>query len=187
MGLFDRIKTTAAGVGSSLAKGTGKIAGKATVEAKEAAKIVAVKADIAAVQAEIDTGYVAIGKLYVEKLLAGMEITDFGASATLKLLEPKLEKKMALEKELGALEKALADSQVLQERQLVQNEVDEIKAKLDKAKAMGAISDEDYAARLAKANKKLDHFDDIRMLKKQKELGLLTSDEFDAKVNALLA
>ena len=187
MGLFDRIKTTAAGVGSSIAKGTGRIAGKATVEAKEAAKITAVKADIAAVQAEIETGYVTIGKLYVEKLLAGAEIPDFGAGPTLKLIEPKLEKKLALEKELGELEKALADSQVLQERQLVQNEVDEIKAKLDKAKAMGALTDEDYAARLAKANKKLDHFDEIRMLKKQVELGLLSSAEFDAKVNALLA
>ena len=94
---------------------------------------------------------------------------------------------MELEKELVELEKALADSQILQERQLVQNEIDEIKAKLDKAKAMGAITDDDYNARLAKANKKIEHFDDIRMLKKQKELGLLSSDEFDAKVNALLA
>lgn len=187
MGLFDRIKTTAAGVGSSLAKGTGRIVGKATVEAKEAAKIAAVKADISTVQAEIETGYIAIGKLYVEKLLAGVEISDFGAGPTLKLIEPKLEKKIALEKELAELEKALADSQVLQERQLIQNEVDEIKAKLDKAKAMGAISEADYAERLAKANKKLDHFEDIRMLKKQKELGLLSSEEFDAKVNALLA
>ena len=51
---------------------------------------------------------------------------------------------------------------------------------------MGAITDADYAAKLAQANKKLDHFEDIRMLKKQKELGLLTSDEFDAKVGELL-
>ena len=110
MGLFDRIKTTASGIGSSIAKGTGQLAGKATVEAKEAAKIVAVKADIAAVQADIETGYTAIGKLYVDKLLAGVEISDFGAGPTLKLIEPKLEKKLALEKELAELEKALADS-----------------------------------------------------------------------------
>ena len=187
MGLFDRIKTTASGIGSSIAKGTGRLASKATVEAKEAAKIAAVKADISAIQAEIETGYVTIGKLYVEKLLAGAEISDFGAGPTLKLLEPKLEKKLQLEKELAELEKTLADSLVLQERQLVQNEIDEIKAKLDKAKAMGAITEDDYNARLAQANKKLDHFEEIRMLKKQKELGLLSSEEFDAKVNALLA
>ena len=138
-------------------------------------------------QAEIDTAYVTIGKLYVDKLLAGAEITDFGAGPTLKLIEPKIEKKMELEKELLALEKALADSQILQERQIVQNEIDEIKAKLDKAKAMGAITDADYNERLAKAGKKLEHFDEIRMLKKQKDLGLLSSAEFDEKVNALLA
>jgi hypothetical protein len=187
MGLFDRIKTSAAGVGASISKGVGQVAGKATVEAKEAAKIAAVKADIAAVQAEIDTGYVAIGKAYVDTALAGKEVSDIGVGATLKLIEPKLEKKMALEKELIELEKALADSQILQERQLVQAEVDEVKAKLDKAKAMGAITDADYDARLAQANKKLEHFDEIRMLKKQKELGLLNEDEFQKKVAALIA
>ena len=187
MGLFDRMKTTVSGIGASITKGAGQIAGKGAVEAKEAAKIVAVKADIAAVQAEIDTNYVAIGRAYVDACVAGKEVSDIGVGGTLKLLEPKLEKKMSLEKELADLERALADSQVLQERQLVQNEVDEIKAKLDKAKAMGAITDADYAAKLAQAHKKLDHFEDIRMLKTQLELGLITQAELDQKVAALLA
>ena len=187
MGLFDRMKTSAAGIGAAVSRGVGHVTGKATVEAKEVAKIAAVKADIAAIQAEIDTGYVQIGKAYVDACIAGKEVSDIGAGATLKMMEPKLEKKIALEKELVELEKSLADSQMMQERALVQAEVDDIKAKLDKAKAMGAITDADYNAKLAHANKKLDHFEDIRMLKKQKELGLLTSAEFDAKVQALLA
>ena len=187
MGLFDRVMTTASGIGSSLAKGVAQVAGKATVEAKEQAKIAAVKADIAAVQAEIDTGYVAIGKAYVDAAIAGKEVSDIGVGPTLKLIEPKLEKKMALEKELIELEKALADSQILQERQIVQAEVNAEKEKLDKAKAMGAITEADYNARLAKANKKMEHFDEIRMLKKQKELGLINDAEFNQKVEALLA
>ena len=187
MGLFDRVKTSAAGIGASLSKGVGQFAGKATVEAKEAAKIAAVKADIAAVQAELDTGYVQIGKAYVDACIAGKEVSDIGCGATLKMMEPKLEKKMELEKELVQLEKALSDSQIMQERMLIQAEVDEIKAKLDKAKAMGAISDADYNAKLAQASKKLEHFEDIRMLKKQKELGLLSDAEFKAKVDELLA
>ena len=52
---------------------------------------------------------------------------------------------------------------------------------------MGAITDADYAAKLAQANKKLDHFEDIRMLKTQLELGLITQAELDQKVAALLA
>jgi hypothetical protein len=39
---------------------------------------------------------------------------------------------------------------------------------------------------LAQANKKLEHFDDIRMLKKQKELGLISDEELNAKINDLL-
>ena len=52
---------------------------------------------------------------------------------------------------------------------------------------MGAITDADYAAKLAQANKKLDHFEDICMLKTQLELGLITQAELDQKVAALLA
>ena len=187
MGLFDRMKTSAAGIGSSLAKGVGSVAGKATVEAKEAAKITAVKADIAAIMAEINTVYTAIGKAYVDAAIAGKEVGDIGVMPQLKLLEPKLEKKMELEKTLIELEKALADSQILQERQLIQAKVDEVKAKLDKAKQMGVISDEDYAERLAKASKELDNFEEIRRLKRQKEMGLLSEEEYQAKYNALLA
>ena len=187
MGMFDRIKSTASGVASSVAKGTGTLAGKATVEAKEQAKILAVKADIAAVQSEIDVGYIAIGKLYVEKLLEGVEISDFGAGETLKLLEPKLEKKMNLEKELVELEKALDESMLLQEKAVLEAEYEQQKAKLDKAKAMGVISDSDYNEKLAQAHKKVDHFSDIRMLKKQKELGIITEAEMKQKIDALLS
>ena len=187
MGLFDRMKTTASGIGSSLATGIGQVAGKATVEAKEAAKITAIKADIAAVQAEINTAYVVIGKAYVDTAVAGKEVSDIGVGPTLKLLEPKLEKKMELEKELIALEKALGDSQILQERQILQRELDAQKEKLEKALAMGVISAEDYGAKLAQAGKRLEHFEDIRKLDKQKELGLLTQEEYDAKVKAMLA
>lgn len=187
MGLFDRVKTTAGGVVGSMARGAGQLAGKAAVEAKEQAKIAAVKADIAAVQSEIDIGYVSIGKLYVEKLLAGVEISDFGAGETLKILEPKLEKKMNLEKELIALEKALDESLLMQEKAALEAEFEEQKAKLDKAKAFGAITDADYNAKIAQARKKVDHFADIRMLKKQKELGIIDDAEMNAKLKELLA
>lgn len=187
MGLFDRVVTSAAGIGSAFTKGAGQVLGKSTVEAKEAAKIVAVKADITAVEAEVETAYVAIGRAYVETAMAGKPICDIGCAATLKALEPKLEKLMALKKELTELEKALHNSQILQERQLVQNEVDEAKARLDKAKAMGVITDADYTARLAKEMKKLDCFEELRNLKMQKEMGLITDDEMQKKVEALLS
>lgn len=186
MGLFDRVRTSAAGIGSSLMKGAGQVAGKATVEAKESAKIAATKADIAAVQAEIDTAYTAIGRAYVETAIAGKEICDIGCASTLKALEPKLERMQELQKELIALEKALDESQILQERQLIQAEIDEAKAKLDKAKAMGVISEEDYNAKLAHEMKKLDCYQELRNLKKQKEMGIISEAEMQAKVKAIL-
>lgn len=187
MGLFDRIKTTTGVAGSAFAKGATQLAGKATHEAKEAAKMAAVKADLAALQAEIDSAYTVIGAAYVNYLLKGGEAMDIGCGPTLALLEPKLEKKIALEEELANLEKELTNSQILQERQLVQEEFDAIKAKLDKAKAMGAIHDADYAEKLSQAQKKLDHFDEIRMYRKQREMGIITEEEMNIKITALLS
>ena len=167
MGLFNRIKTGIGGAVSGMAKGAGTMAAKGTVEAKEQAKIVAVKADITALQSEIDLGYSAIGKLYVDKLIQGEDLPDIGAAKTLKMLEPKLEKKMELEKELIELEKALDNSIIMQEMAVLESEFEAQKAKLDKAKGMGVLSDADYDAKIAQARKKIDHFEEIRMLKKQ--------------------
>lgn len=187
MGFLGRIKTSTIGIGNAIARGTGHIAGKATVETKEAAKITAVQADLAALDAEIETGYASVGKMIVEKILAGEDYPDFGAGPTLRAMAPKFQKRKELESLLGRLEKELSDMQILQERQIVQNEVDAVKAKLDKARSLGAITESDYSAMLEQANRKLVHFDEIRMLRKQKELGLITAAEFEAKVNALLS
>lgn len=187
MGLFDRVKTTVSVAGSAVAKGTSQLAGKAVHEAKESAKISAVKADLLALEAEINSAYTAIGKAYVDTLLQGTELPDIGCSTTLSLLEPKLEKKIILEQELAKLEKELTNSQILQERQLVEEEFENIKAKLDKAKAMGAISDSDYNEKIQQAKKKLEHFEEIRMYKKQCEMGIITEEEMTVKINSLLS
>ncbi len=186
MGLFDRVKTTASGIGNSVAKTSGQLLGKATVEVKENAKIAAVKADISAIEAEIDVCYTAIGRAYVETALKGGEICDIGCAQTLKLLEPKLEKKIVLEKELAELEKNLVNSQIMQERHLIQQEIDEAKAKLDKAKNIGALDENEYQQLLSKEMKKLEYFDDIRKIKQQKELGLISEEEMKIKIAAIL-
>lgn len=186
MGFFDRVVTSASGIGAALSKGAGQVVGKTTVEAKGGAKIAAVKADIVAIEAEVETAYTAIGRAYVETAMAGKEICDIGCAATLKALEPKLERLVKMREELVNLERELQDSQILQERQLVQNEVDAAKAKLDKAKAMGVITEADYNERLAREMRKIDRFEDLRNLKRQKEFGLITDEEMEAKVNAIL-
>lgn len=187
MSFFDRVKTSATNLGSSIAKGANQFVGKSTVETKEAAKIAVIKAELDALQAELDHGYIQIGKAYVDACIARGEVVDIGVEDILKILGPKLDKKVELEQKIIELEKTLADSQIMQERSIVQEEFDKVKAKLDKALGMGALTREEYDVMLLQAGKKLRYFDEIRMLKKQKDLGIIDSNEYDVKLEEILS
>ena len=50
---------------------------------------------------------------------------------------------------------------------------------------MGVLSDAEYASMLAVARRKLDCFEEIRRLEKQKELGILSAEAFAAKMQEL--
>lgn len=187
MGVFDKIKITASGIGQSMSKGTEQIVSQFTVETKENAKIVAIKADIVAIDAELNACYADIGKLYVKATISGKNIEDIGCQDIIKTIKPKIAKKINLKKELYALEQELADSMLLQERKLVQDEVNKKIENLDRAKSIGALSEEEYSEYVSKEIKKLENFDAIRKLKKQKELGIITEDEMQEKITALLS
>ena len=59
------------------------------------------------------------------------------------------------------------------------------KNKLDKALAMDVLSQDEYDVKLAIAKKKVDNFDEIRRVKQQAEMGLITKEEKDARLRAL--
>lgn len=123
MGVFDKIMITANVIGQSMSKGTGQIVSQIAVETKENAKIAAIKADIVAIDAELNSCYMDIGKLYVKAIIAGKNVGDIGCQDVLRTLKPKITKKVNLKKELYSLERELSDSMILQERKLVQDEV----------------------------------------------------------------
>jgi len=110
---------------------------------------------------------------------------DIGVADVLKHMEPKLEKKRELEIELARIEKGLGDAAVLQDKQFLEREFLKEKEKLDKAKQMGVVSDDEYVAMLAFARRRVDCFEDVRRLEKQRDLGILSAEAFAAKMREL--
>lgn len=107
------------------------------------------------------------------------------ASDLLKLMDPKMTKKQELEQKIIELEKEISTKNVLREKQLVEEEYLAEKVKLDRALAMDVISQSDYDVRLAIAKKKVDNFEEIRRVKQQADMNLITKEERDAKIKAL--
>lgn len=179
MGIFDKVKDVAsAAVGSTIHT------------TKENAKLMGVRAELSTLNEDLKASYEMIGRRYVDFLVEGPadvvgSMPDIGVSDVLRHMEPKLEKRKALEEELARIEKELGDAAVLQDKQVMEKEFLKEKEKLDKAKKMGVLSDQEYESMLLVARRRLDCFEDVRRLEKQKALGILSAEAFAAKMREL--
>ena len=185
MGFFNKIKTQASSIGNSISDSVGQVSGDALTASKENAKLIAIKAEIASIDGNLEIAYKEIGKKYVEHLAKTGEYFEIGVKNTLMQIEPKLEQKEKLENELIEIEKMLKDQLIMQEKAQFQREFDEEKAKLDKAYKMDVISKDEYDTKLAKIQTKLNNFEEIRKIKKQYEMELISEQEMKQKLASL--
>jgi len=185
MGLFDKVKTVASSVSSAAGDAAATVGGNALTSAKENAKLVAIKGEISTIDSQLNTAYIQIGKKYVEQAAATGDVSDIGVMDILNSIEPKLDKKVELEDELIEIEKQLKDQLIMTEKANAQRIFDEEKAKFDKALKMDVMSQDEYNENIAKAQSKLDNFDQIRRLKEQLSMDIITKSEFNTKISAL--
>ena len=61
----------------------------------------------------------------------------------------------------------------------------EEKTKLDRALAMDVISQDEYNFKISVARKKVDNFEEIRRVEQQCEMGIISKEERNAKIEAL--
>jgi len=185
MGFFNKVKTQASNIGSAVSDSVGQVSGGALASSKENAKLVAIKAEIASINGNLELAYKEIGRKYIEHVANTGEYFEIGVKDTMTQIEPKLEKKEELENELIEIEKILKDQLIMQEKAVFQREFDEETAKLNKAYKMDVLSKADYDAKLLKAQTKLDNFEEIRRVKKQYDMDLITKDEMNEKLSSL--
>jgi hypothetical protein len=185
MGFFNKMKTQAGNISSAVSNTVSQVSGDTLSASKENTKLIAIKAEIASINGNLEIAYKEIGRKYVEHFAKTGEYFEIGVKATLSQIEPKLEKKEELENELIEIEKMLKDQLIMQEKAVFQREFDEEKLKLEKAYKMDVISKNDYEIKLSKAQSKLDNFEEIRRVKKQYDMDLITEDEMNEKLSLL--
>ena len=185
MGLFDKVTKTAATIGQSTLNSAAKVGSNVGVAAQDQSELAGLKMQLNAVNQELDASYVQVGRKYVDYVIASGQMPGVDVSSILKLMEPKLEQKQALQAKIVALEKKIKDQNILREREMAEAEFLREKDKLDKALQMDVLSQADYDLKVAAARRKLDNFEEIKRVEKQYEMKLITREEFDAKMRAL--
>ncbi|WP_462180066.1 hypothetical protein [Pseudoalteromonas gelatinilytica] len=185
MGLFDRIKTQANTIGTNISESTSKLTSDISTASKEKSKLSAINSEITSLNGQLNIAYQDIGKKYVSNLLENQgENVEVALKDTLDRIEPILEQKLELEKEAIEIEKKLKDQIILQEKAIFQREYDEEKEKLEKAVKLNLLTEKEMQEKLARAQLKLDNFDNIRKVKKQYDMKLISKDELNEKLSS---
>jgi len=187
MGVFDKALKTASNIGKATVDGVAKVGSNVGVAAQDNSELAGLKMQVNAIEQELDASYVMIGRKYVEYILASGDMGPVDVSDTLKLMDPKITKKQELEAQIVELEKKLKDQAVLREKQMAEQEFLAEKSKLDKALQMDVMTQDEYNLKLAKAQKKYDNFEEIRRIEAQCDMGIITKEEKNAKIDALMS
>jgi len=185
MSLINNLKAVTKATTESLSKAANDAISIVVTASKENAKLNNIKTEIISINSDLDAAYKQIGEKYAEYVLKTKEMPGIDVSNILKFMEPKLEKKGELEKELIEIEKRLKDQVIFQEKSQLEEQFKLQKESLDKALAMNIISEQEYDEKLMNFRKKIDNFEAIRNIKKQYELGIISYEELQSKLQDL--
>ena len=110
----------------------------------------------------------------------------FDVSDFLTIIKQDQAKKKELENQLAEVEKRAKQNALIREKTKAEEAFEQEKGVLDKALAMEILSKEEYEQKLNIARKKVKNFEKIKKIEQQFEMGIITKEEKDEKINALL-
>ena len=110
----------------------------------------------------------------------------FDVSDFLTIIKQDQAKKKELENQLAEVEKRAKQNTLLREKTKAEESFEQEKGVLDKVLAMEIISKEEYEQKLNIARKKVENFEEIKKIEQQFEMGIITKEEKDEKINAIL-
>lgn len=182
MDFFDKATRVAKNVGDNV-KNSAKTVYNSTKEQSELAGLNVQKANI---ERKLNTGYAEIGKRYVEYIALCDTEAVFQVDDIMESMQSDLEKLDEVKTQIADMEAAIKQNNLEKLQKKSEEEYQAVKRKLDKALEMDIISAEDYDAKLAAAQKKLDNYEVLRKLELQYEMDIITKAEYEEKVKAVL-
>lgn len=182
MAFFNNLKNTAGVLGKNAAN----VVNTGATDAKEASELAEIKRELGSIENDINSGYTQVGKKFVDYVIKTNEMPGVDVSDILRMLQPKFERRDELQAQVIEIEKRRKDRTLLQEKSAVEAEVQAEIDKLDKALAMDLIGRDEYDAKVARLNKRIEHFEDIKKVQQKCEMGIITAAERDKEIETLL-
>jgi len=183
MAFFSNLKNTASSIGGA-AKNT---LNTGMTDAKDSSELAELKRELSTIEADITSGYAQVGKKYVDYIKRTSDMGGVDVTSELNMLGPKFERKEELMAMMVEIEKRMKDRTLLQEKSKVEAEVQVEIDKLDKAKAMDLVSQDEYDLKVSRLRKRVDNFEAIKKAEQKCEMGITTPAERDAEIAALLS
>ncbi len=182
MGIFDKALRVAKNVGNTAVN----VGSNVGTSAQDKSEVAGLKMQINAIEQELSAAYIQIGKKYVDYVMDSGDMGNVDVADILRMMDPKITRKKELEAQLVEVEKRMKQSDILREKGYAEQEFEKEKSKLDKALSMEIISQEEYESKLYIAQKKLDNFEAIRKLGQQHDMGIISKEEYNEKMKALM-
>lgn len=182
MDLFSKATKVAKEVGSSVVN-AGNVFGSVTKEQTELANL---KIQKTALNRKTEGQYAEIGKRYIAYISNTFNTRPFDVQDVLDAMQPNLEKMSEIDAQIAEKEKMIKESNAERDRKKAQEQFEAEKKKLDKARELDVITEEEYAAKMTSAQKKLDNFELLRKVEIQYDMDIITKEEYEEKVKNIL-
>ena len=161
----------------------GKEIGNVTKEQTELANL---KIQKAAIEKKLENQYAEIGKRYVAYIADSFRTTPFDVSDILDTINPELEKVAEIADQIAQKDQQVRQHSIEKDRKKAFDVFENEKRKLDRARDLDVISEEEYTEKLEKAQKKYDNFEILKKIKMQYEMDIITKEEYEEKVRNVL-
>ena len=129
MSFFNNIKV----MKDSISKTASNISNTIAVNNMEQANLSSVNKEINSINSEIDSACTQIGRKFLEYVIETKEMPGIDISDILNVLDPKMVRKVELEKELVEIHKRIKDQMIVQEKNVLEERFKKEKEKLDSA------------------------------------------------------
>jgi len=182
MDLFNMASKVAKEVSDSMAS----VGSAFTNTTKEQTELANLKIQKSVLERKMESQYAEIGRKYIEYISKAFNTQPFDVQGILDEMRPNLEKLSEIEVQIAEKEKVVKANNAERDKKKAQEQFDAEKKKLDKAKEMDILTEEEYAAKLSAAQKKLENYEILRKLEMQYNMDIITKEEYEEKVRNIL-
>ncbi len=186
MDMFEKAAKAARNVSESVISSARNMGISLYSSTKEQGELASLNVQKSVIEKKLEDFYAEIGKRYVTYIAECDGGTAFDVADVLEAMQPQLDRLAEVKDSIT--EKELQIKQANEERaqKRAREEFDAEKERLDKALQMEIITEEDYTEKLESARRKLDHYDVLRKLRLQLEMGIISKEEYEKKVKDVL-